>query len=294
MTKLLLIHGRGQGGKDPERLKLNWSAGLNAGLTLAGHASVDPDQLLFPFYGDLLEAEKLRAQAAATNLDLESATDLRDQHIDPLMPDELAELESDLLRSMAEQAASQPGVEMVEAEGVREHLLRIPGARALADFIARHTGADAEIIENFLPDVAVYLRVARETVLNVVRQALELTDDRLIIIAHSLGGAVARDLLDDASVPARTDLFLTVGTPLGLDAVYRNLKTPGPAHPNVENWVTVFDPDDFVTLGHPLLPLYHEPLEDLRVDNPTDDPHGIEHYLGHAHVAARIAAALAD
>ena len=292
MTTFLLIHGRGQGGKDPEQLKRKWSAGLNAGLTLAGRPTVDPGQLVFPFYGDVLENEKLRARASGTDLDLESGR-FRRQHIDPMMPEEVAELESDLLKSMAKEAAKDAGIELVEEEGFRERILRIPGARALADFLARHTGADQELIENFLPDVAVYLRLAREAVLDVIREALQPTgDDRLIIIAHSLGGAVGRDLLDDPDVRARTDLFVSLGDPLGIQAVYRNLRTRGPSHPGV-NWVTGFDPDDFVALGHPLRPLYKDPLEDLRVDNPNSNPHGIEHYLGQRTVAERIAATLA-
>jgi hypothetical protein len=294
MTKLLLIHGRGQGGKDPEALKRKWHGGLNAGLTLAGHPTVvDPGQLVFPFYGDVLETEKLRARASGTDLDLESASSARRQHIDPMMPDEVAELESDLLKSMANEVARETGVELVEEEGFRERILRIPGARALAEFLARQTGADQELIENFLPDVAVYLRLARKAVLDVIHQFLQPTgDERLIIIAHSLGGAVARDLLDDAAVRARTDLFVTLGAPLGLEAVYRNLQTRGPSHPKVQ-WVTAFDPDDFVALGHPLRRLYKDPLVDLRVDNPNSNPHGIEHYLGQRTVANRIATALA-
>ena len=294
MTTFLLLHGRGQEGKNPDDLKRKWHGGLSAGLTVAGHtAVVDPDQLVFPFYGDVLATEKLRARASGTDLDLESASGARQRRIDPMMPAEVAELESDLLKSMANEVARGQRVELAEEEGFRERILRIPGARALADFVARHTGADQELIENFLPDVAVYLRLAREAVLDVIRRSLQPSgDDRLIIVAHSLGGAVARDLLDDAAVRARTDLLLTLGTPLGLDAVYRNLQTRGPSHPEV-HWVTAYDPDDFVTLGHPLRRLYDDPLVDLRVDNPNSNPHGIEHYLGHRTVAERIADALA-
>jgi hypothetical protein len=53
--RLLLVHGRSQGGKDPVRLKADWIGALDRGLQKAGlslPAAVDID---FPFYGDRLD-----------------------------------------------------------------------------------------------------------------------------------------------------------------------------------------------------------------------------------------------
>jgi hypothetical protein len=290
MTTLVLVHGRAQHGRDPEDLKRRWVAGLNRGLTLAGGDPVDPGRVVLPFFGDLLEAEKLRARTSGTSLDLES---VRRNHIDPLMPTDIAELESALLKDMAEEAATQAGAELLETEGLGDRLLRLPGARRLAQFLADHTGVDQEVIENFLPDVAVYLLRAREAVLDLVRAAIPPDGDQLVVVAHSLGSAVALDLLADDAVRARTRLLFTAGSPLGLQAVHRNLKAKGPVHPGVPAWVTTWDPDDVVTLGHPLRRLWKDPLEDVRVDNPPGNAHSIEHYLGHEPVARPIARALA-
>ena len=54
--KLILIHGRAQGGKDPVALRETWidtfERGLNkSGLTLP----IAKEDIIFPYYGDLLD-----------------------------------------------------------------------------------------------------------------------------------------------------------------------------------------------------------------------------------------------
>jgi hypothetical protein len=289
MTTLVCIHGRGQYGKNPDDLRRKWAAGLNFGLTTVGRKTVNPDKIVFPFYGDLLEAKKLQAQQSGASIDLESAEAVRDQHISPLMPEKVAQVESDLLKSMADQAE----VTEFESEGFEERLLKIPGARRLLQLIADRTNVDQEAIEAHLTDVAVYLKVAREEVLKVVRAELPPSDEPIVLIAHSLGSVVAHDLLQDTAIRDRTTLFVTAGSPLGLQACYKNLLAGNAVHPKVHAWASAFDPDDFVALGHPLAPLYGQPLEDLRVDNPPNKAHSIEYYLGHDRVAGRISEGLA-
>jgi hypothetical protein len=288
MTKLLCIHGRGQFGKNPDDLRRKWAAGLNFGLTAAGRKTVTAESLVFPFYGDLLESKKIQAQQTGANLDLESAGAIRDQHISPLMPEPVAKVESDMLKSMADQA----GVEDIQQEGREELILKIPGARRIIQLLADRTDIDQEVIEGFLTDVAVYYKFARKEVLDLVRKAVPPGDEPIVLLSHSLGTVVARDLLEEAAVRDRTVLFLTAGSPLGLQACYKNLLAGGPVHPKVHAWTSAYDPDDFVALGHPLEPLYGQPLEDVRVDNPANKAHAIEHYLGHDKVAGRIADAL--
>ena len=288
MTTLVCIHGRGQFGKNPDELRRKWAAGLNFGLTASARPTVNPDRLVFPFYGDLLEAKKLQAQRTGADLDLESAAAIRDQHISPLMPKPVAEVESDLLRSMADEA----GVADLQQEGFEERILKIPGARRLLEVLADHTGVEQEVIEAFLTDIAVYYKFARNEVLDLVRSELAAGNEPIVLLAHSLGTVVARDLLEDAAVRDRTVLFLTVGSPLGLQACYKNLLVHGPVHPKVHAWTSAWDPDDIVALGHPLERLYGQPLEDVRVDNPANKAHAIEHYLGHQRVATRIGDAL--
>lgn len=289
MTTLVLVHGRGQHGRNPDELRRSWAAGLNAGLTRAGRPTVDPQRLVFPFYGDLLETKKLQAIRAGSDLDLESAGALRTQRLDPLMPKGVAQLESDLVKSMAEQA----GLAGIQQEGWADKILRIPGARKILQILAERTHVDQEIIEAFLTDVAVYFKFARKEVLALVRAALPPGNEPLVIIGHSLGSVVVHDLLRDTDgLRDRTTLLVTAGSPLGLQACYRNLLATKHEHPGVQSWLTAYDQDDFVALGHPLQRLYGDPLTDVRVDNPANQAHSIEQYLGHSAVASRIADSL--
>lgn len=285
MTTLVCIHGRGQHGNNPNELRRRWMAGLNFGLTMAGRKTVDAEKVVFPFYGDLLEKKKNEAVRTGANIQLAFDDAVGEMRLDPLMPQPIAELESDLLKSMGEQA----GVELLQFDGFADALLRIPAARRILQFLADKTNIDQEVIESFLTDVAVYFRTAREDVLNLVRAELPNNGEPLVIIGHSLGSLVAHDLLQEPSISSRTDLLVTAGSPLGLQACYRNLLAGGPRHPAVPKWSTAYDVDDVVALGHPLQPLYGVPLDDLTVDNPPQKAHSIESYLSHPPVAAGIA-----
>ncbi len=289
MTTMLFIHGRRQEGLNPEVLRRNWTAGLNAGLTKAGASTVDPRSVVFPFYGNLLYAKKIQALEQRADLDLETArTSASHLPADPAVPKNVAVVESQILRSMQREAEDG---EAVDQESVWEGLLRLPGARAALMTVARHTRVDEEIIENFLTDVAVYLKYARDDVLDVVNEAIPEIAGKILIVAHSLGSVVARDLLTKfPKLLDRTSAFVTVGSPLGLDGVYKNLLEPGTSHPGVNAWLSVYDPADFVALGHPIADKYGEPLEEIRVSNPFSEAHSIEHYLGVKEVAAWISA----
>jgi hypothetical protein len=288
MTTIVCVHGRRQHGKNPAELRKQWVAGLNLGLAAARRPRVDPAAVRFPFYGNHLEAAKNEAIRSGDRIDLLAAA-LPDQNIDPLMPEEVARVETDLLQSLGEQI----GIVDYRYDGWDEAILLIPGARRILKAIADHTGVDQEVIESFLTDVAVYFTRARNEVLKLVREEVPDAPERLVIIAHSLGSLVAHDLLQDRSIADRTDLLVTAGSPLGLQGCHRNLLAGGPIHPAIDAWVTAYDPQDIVTLGHPLAPLYGEPLDDLQVDNPFLKAHSIEKYLSHAQVAAHIGDALA-
>lgn len=283
MPTLVFVHGRSQQGRDPDQLRAKWAAGLNSGLTVAGRPTIDASAAVLPFFGDLLHAEEIKAVRDKSDIDLESVESPARAPIDPTMPAEVSEAESAVLRSMADSI----DLTAVEQEGRWEAILRLPFARRIAKAIADRTHADQEIIEGFLRDVAVYLKVARTPILDLVRS--KLPDGELCVIAHSLGSAVAADLLDDPGVRDRTTALVTIGSPLGLEGVYRNLATPGPRHPGVGSWLTAWDPQDFVALGHPIKDLYGDPLDEQVVHNPAGKAHSIEHYLGNRDVATWIA-----
>jgi hypothetical protein len=274
---IVFVHGRGQEGKDPAELQRSWRAGLAAGLVKAGAPPVDAVASVFPFYGDLLY--RITADLARTG----ERVELESLPLHPDLPADATAIEVEMLTEMA----AAKGRVAVEEEGLSGVLSSRLARRAL-EFLARRTRLDQEIIKAQVKDVAVYLTKARDAVLDAVRDAVP-PGGPIVLVSHSLGTVVARDLLSDAGIRARTRLWVTAGSPLGLDAVQRNLLTKGAVNPGVP-WLTCWDVNDVVAIGHPLRPTWKDPLQEFEVEN-SDAPHSIERYLGHAAVARAVGAA---
>ncbi|MEV6482506.1 hypothetical protein [Streptomyces sp. NPDC051576] len=303
-TTMLFIHGRGQEFKDPEELRRTWLAGLTAGLIRAGLSggALDRIPLVLPFYGNVLYG--ITADLARDPLELESMPDGPDEPapLHPYLPKDVGDLEQNLLYDMTRESgtASRAGRRgQTDLEGM-DQLLAEAGRRTLSWNVtrqallalARHTPFDQSYISEHLRDVAVYLKRGREQVLAVVRESVPATGS-LVIVSHSLGTVVACDLLEDKDIRERTTLWVTAGSPLGLEAVQRNLRHPGP-HAMGVDWLTAHDPEDIVALGHPLPTGSASPgrpawgdVQNIAVDN-GDKPHAIDRYLAHPDVARRI------
>jgi len=282
---MVFVHGRGQEFKDPAVLVRSWQAGLAAGLVKAGMTPVAGTPVVFPYYANVLY--QVTAQVAQDPVELEVLAAGPDEPgpLHPYLPEDTGRVERELLADLA--AAVAPTAGEQEAFGI-DRVLSWGAARDTLTWIARHTRVDQAIIAGHLRDVAVYLTRARSQVQDVVRAAIP-PDGPLIVVSHSLGTVVARDLLDDAPVRDRVRLWVTAGSPLGLDAVQKNLLTTGTRNPGVP-WVSAYDVHDIVALGHPLLPAWGPPLRDIKVAN-GDSPHSIERYLGHPEVAGPIGSA---
>ncbi len=300
---LVFLHGRGQEFKKPEQLLRKWLAALNAGLTAAGADPLPADRAVLPFYGNVLYQVTAASAGRALRLESTRPTD-EPGPFSPATPPETGALERELLIDLARAAGMAvpdpdeppPPVERtggggrLREEGLRGRILSWGPARDLLVSLAKRSRVDQLVITAQLRDVAIYLSDGRDEVLEVVRAAVP-SDGPLLLVSHSLGTVVARDLLHDADVRRRTVLWVTAGSPLGLEAVQKNLIDPGHEHPGVE-WLTAYDVNDVVALGHPLEKSWGAPLSDLEVENDTD-PHSISRYLAHAGVAGPIATAAA-
>jgi hypothetical protein len=280
---MVFIHGRGQEGKDPVALTGDWCTALTAGLAQAGRGPLDYRDVRFPFYGD--ELFRITAELARTGepIELESmVANPGEVPLHPLVTTDVGQMERQL---MADLLAAHP---QVVKESLIDHLEQVAlswrGTRIALQSLAEYTGVDREVIKAHLRDVAVYLTRGRDRVLDIVRQAVPAGD--IVLVSHSLGTVVARDLLDDEDIKQRTRLWVTAGAPLALPAVQKNLRKPGTINPGVP-WTTTYDVHDIVALGHPLHPTWGDPLSDVLVDN-GDAPHSISRYLGHGDVASPI------
>lgn len=288
-VRLVFIHGRSQEFRDPADLIREWRAGLNAGLTRSDRRPLLDEPITFPFYGNELYRVTAALARSGASLQLEALPADRNEP-GPLHPDtsaEVGQLERDLIAEMASAASVRP----VHLEGLDDLLSWGPARNAL-NWLARTTRVDQTIISTYLKDVAVYLIHAREPILQIVRDSIQKvpTTTPLVLVTHSLGTVVARDLLDDLDLRRRTRLWVCAGSPLGLDAVQKNLKTKGAVNPGVP-WLSAYDVNDIVALGNPLHRTWGSPLTDVEVEN-GQEPHSITKYLGHPEVAGQISDAL--
>jgi endonuclease G len=291
---LVLVHGRGQHGKDPVLLRRSWAGGLNRGLTLAGLPPVDPADAWFPFYGDALAA----------------ALDAHESLAAAPAPSELA-LYADLVGEAAERAGMPAAALVVPADddGGGAHRA-VPGLRpdeSLAgigaalvgrlhpqlSWLAARSGLDTEAIAALFRDVAAYLErpPVRRAVLDAVRATLP-QEGHLVLVTHSLGTVVGIDLLHEPPPGVTVDLLVTAGSPLGLDTVQSRLLAGRARRPDVGRWLNVWSAADPVAIGCPLADDWRGQLDELVVEHDKEHAHDITRYLAHSAVAGAIGTAL--
>jgi endonuclease G, mitochondrial len=271
---LLFLHGRGQQGRNPDELRRIWTAGLNQGLTLAGLGTVDPADVNFPFYGDVLLAPGARE---ALDADAEDSA-LYEQ----LIAEAAAELGM---------PAEVDGTDLAADEGLRGFGSGLLGkVHQQLSWIAARSGLDGVIIARIFKDVASYLD-NDETRRRVLDTVMEVVPDsgRLVLVSHSLGTVVAVDLLSRLPAALEVELFVTAGSPLGLDAVYNKLLVRGAHRPDrIEHWLNTWYAGDPIAIGCPLRRTWTGQLQEIAVDNPKERAHDIAEYLAHGPVAGSI------
>jgi pimeloyl-ACP methyl ester carboxylesterase len=132
----------------------------------------------------------------------------------------------------------------------------------------------------------------RKKMQDCLRARLETGGGPFIVVGHSQGTMVAYSLLHELDPrDLSVELFLTIGSPLGMEEVRDQMTKMGipgqpghlPVPPCVRRWVNVLDPKDPVTQGIELARYYHANIgvEDFRVQNPDRprDPHSATGYL---------------
>ena len=285
--RLLLIHGRAQGGRSEEELRSVWLGALTDGARASGH-EVPPDlDVVFPFYGDRLDELVAEYQVPLTS-EITTKGDA--------FQDEFLAFQEEVANEMRRGA----GITDAELDAVYGNNPREKGpenwewVQAILKGIDRYgPGVTQRFLERFLRDVFVYLEspAVRTTIDGIVTERL---DDRpTVIVAHSLGTVVGFNILS-ADTPTDVPLLVTLGAPLGINAIRRRFQPL--RHPaQVGHWLNAFDDRDVVAL-HPLdatnFPVTPEIENVLDINNQTDNRHGITGYLDKANVAGPIIAKL--
>jgi hypothetical protein len=287
-SRLLLVHGRAQDGKDPVQLQQEWVAALNRGAAKFGSALAPRVEVAFPFYGDLLDS-----YARQLDIPLTSEVQARGEQ-----NDEFLKFQYELAESIR-QAAGIPE-EKVNAEfdgPVQERgPLNWKWVQAVLRAIDRNGEAmNQSSLELFTRDVFLYVTRAgvRDAIDRLV--AAKLTEEPTVVVGHSLGSVVTYSVLVSDRRALNVPLYVTVGSPLGVRAIrdrFRPIRYPQPA---VSSWYNAFDPRDVVALypldasNFPVTPSIENKND---VDNYTDNRHGIVAYLDDRAVAQRILSGL--
>lgn len=288
MKKLILIHGRAQGGKDKLVLKKLWADTLGLGLKAAGIAQAVADaDIVFPFYGDLLD-DLVRQVNEPVEEILERGT---------ANPADAA-----FFNEFLEEVAGNAGIDTHEIQAaypdgvVERGPLNWKWVHAVLRAIDRKNGWGELAIKKFTYDVFLYLTNPhiKRKIDNMVLEAMP--QGPCVVVAHSLGTIVTYNVLRDHP-ELQVHKFITLGSPLGLQAVKKYLKPPVSMPACVKDgWFNAFDDGDVVALN-PLAPPHFSiapatVVNKNDVHNQTDNQHGIEGYLNDGVVAAEIFKAL--
>lgn len=290
---LAFLHGRGQEGKDPAALRRSWTAGLNEGLTLGGANPIDAADVWFPFYADRM-AEALRARESVV-VPFDTIDAIGAEPAESLAPS--APASRLIYEEMIAEAAARAGMpqEYAAEEGLRTVFGTIVGKlQRQLSWLAARSGLDDLVIAQVFRDVSAYLADSRvrDIVLDAVLETMPRSG-QLTLVGHSLGSVVALDLVTKLPPAVDVEVLVTVGSPLGLDTVYKRLLVGGPRRPSrVGRWLNVWCAADPVAIGCPLRDDWRGQLDEVVVDNPTESAHSIREYMSHAHVARSVVAAL--
>ena len=132
-----------------------------------------------------------------------------------------------------------------------------------------------------------------EVVENIVEEALRLPGPK-VIVSHSLGTVVSFELLRKLSgdgLSVDCPLFVTLGSPLGIDVIKKKFHQPRIRPPGTNRWVNVADEEDFIALEVELT------AENFglgvnrnisNVENSYDNPHSVTDYLSNTDVVEEI------
>lgn len=287
--RLIFVHGIAQHGKDPDQLKQLWYEVLQDNLQLAGTALPADVEIGFPFYGDVLF--DLTAQLAQSQ---PLGVKLKGSAWPPLEADRL---------ELALELASNAGISRQQIEAQLPPQVREKGplqwewVHAVLSVLDQSVLLGDITLQQATAEVHAYLNYpavsdAVDTILSTAFKG----EGPCIIVAHSLGTVVTYRVLTTLAGAIDVRALITLGSPLGLNAIRRKLPTPLAMPRRVAKWQNAYDDRDVVAL----LPLdqtrwdIQPSIENYSgVSNGTDNAHSISGYLNDRRVGRWVADALA-
>ena len=284
--KIVLIHGRAQGGRSSQQILEQWVPGLKAGMHAAG-LTLDPSiPIVAPFYGDVLDSMSEQA--------IRFRPEVVTRGTPP--PGDVDEVTAAMIEQMAiragldiDQVLDEENVSVVERGPERWGWVQALARRLEAKYpwLAR------TVIGKVTSDVKSYIDFPhiQDAVHDIVVPALE--DGPTVIVSHSLGTVIAYWSLVEHVPNADVPLLITAGSPLGLNTIKKRLPQPLRIPHGVQRWLNVTDQEDIVALHARLdQDTFIPGIENVDDVENGDDPHAIERYLSDPRVARAIHAAL--
>ncbi len=282
--RMILVHGINQEGKSSETIKTDWLDSLQTtcntlGITpLSRLSGVDA-----PFYGDTLdELSEGWTSSDAIALGTDDSTD----DFDEFAVDALRDMA--LVIGVTEEQINEEMNEAVVPLGSGPHK---KWPKAIARAIERISPFHGTIALRVLGQAHAYIRNqhVHDRVNDIVRPCFD-DDEPMVVVAHSLGTIVAYSILREFARndrPRESPLFLTLGSPLGIDSIRKGFPKPRIKPENVTRWVNGADPEDFVALRPELTTGNFGPgIENYSdIENGSENPHSIRMYLSDPRMA---------
>jgi hypothetical protein len=279
--KLIFIHGREQETFEADYLKQLWTDTLKEGLKKNDLTLPDNVTIEFPYFGKLLKSMADNPDA----IPIEKVTTRSFKKSISENAFMYAYLNEVLARAdpSAKGKATRDG--LLNNETIQKLLQKIDNIGFLGEFSLKKMTKDVYL---YLTHSGIKKRI-NECVLAI------MDNEPCVVVGHSLGSIVSYDVLKNNST-LHVNKLITVGSPLGIASVRKNLPQPIGMPSCVKNgWFNAYDDADFVALN-PLDAAYF-PIDPTIVNkndvkNHTDNRHGIIGYLNDAVVAKTIYEAL--
>jgi hypothetical protein len=257
MATVVLVHGIDQQQESADTLENEWLPALAGGVRAAGFSHLAdriwrkgpvPDGIdtRMAFYGHLF------LQPGQMGDDPGDLTAVEELFAEKLAEEWLVRAASRSSRARDQATATREIAYLRHEIGEQEmgfgELMRkaIRSTARVSWFAPYGMGFAERFVKRALAQVTRYLnepsirRAARQLVLGLIGP------DTKVVLGHSLGSVVAYEVIRqlDQSLP----LFLTLGSPLGLETIiYQRLEPQPPGFPpQVKRWINVADRDDFI------------------------------------------------
>lgn len=288
---LVYVHGRAQEGRKPADILEEWNAGLRESFDTAGIPFPSFRKIRLPYYGDTLA--RLTHNRPATTASIAHRSLGPGESFDPFV--------ANFIRKMAERdgLTDEDIAEILIAENVavtERGPLEWGWVHGLANYLERkHPWLRDPVLERIVADVKAY--TDRPDVSDAVHAIVrpEIGAGPSIVVSHSLGTVVAYWILAKIlKKKTKVRLFVTAGSPLGLDSIKSKIVPPPRNFPDgVAKWVNFTDKHDIVALTEKL----DRSTFLAKIKNFTDldngkDPHSIARYLADPRLARQIQIAM--